>query len=200
MELGGHMPTKKSKKIAPKQAEPSKAEKPTESKAEEPTTSKAVAAVKSVDSGIELIRDEIKDLLSGVKALEKEVKEVSSSQDRMTAQYATFTKSVDDRVLNITNNKAFGEGMRFLITMAETNLAKELKLPDRNALANDGRNLPAWWLATLMQCYEYLPAKPIQPTKDEATVLVDKGARVFKRAGPAAVNMGFNDGDDESPF
>lgn len=47
----------------------------------------------------------------------------------------------------------FAEGRRHIVTVAEDKLCLERKLPGRSALAEAG-NLPAWWIATLMEAFE----------------------------------------------
>ena len=44
--------------------------------------------------------------------------------------------------------EGFADGVRYIVTLAEENLAKELKLRDRHALRETGQ-LPAWWIITL---------------------------------------------------
>jgi len=46
--------------------------------------------------------------------------------------------------------EGFADGIRYIVTLAEDNLAKSLKLADRHALGKSGR-LPGWWVVTLVK-------------------------------------------------
>jgi len=64
--------------------------------------------------------------------------------------------------------EGFQEGVRYVVTMAEENLAKFLKLSGREALANSGQ-IPGWWLVSLVTALgiDELPADVILKEGDQ---------------------------------
>ena len=54
---------------------------------------------------------------------------------------------------------AFDDGVRHIVTLAETFLTKELGVASRAALVNSGK-IPAWWIATLVTDFTESPLEP----------------------------------------
>lgn len=46
--------------------------------------------------------------------------------------------------------EGFADGIHYIVRLAEVNLVKSLKLPDRHALGQSGQ-LPGWWVLTLVK-------------------------------------------------
>ena len=46
--------------------------------------------------------------------------------------------------------EGFAEGVRYIVTLAEENMAKALEIHGREALVNSGK-LPGWWIITLVK-------------------------------------------------
>ena len=76
-----------------------------------------------------------------------------------------FKTGLDSRIdLKSIRQVAFDNGVRHIVTLGEEFLAKELRLPSREALANSGK-IPAWWIATLVT--EFQEAKLNQKVEGE---------------------------------
>jgi len=80
-----------------------------------------------------------------VPVVEEEPKPEVKTRVKATLDVVGYTRGREAGI-----KEGFADGVRYIVTLAEENLAKELKLRDRHALRETGQ-LPAWWIITLVK-------------------------------------------------